>query len=54
MTIKNGVRWNTANAYLRREKSQKLEVRTGCVVNRILFEGKRAVGVEYFRNGKLE
>jgi choline dehydrogenase len=54
MTIKDGVRWNTSNAYLRRKGNEKLQVSTGCVVNRILFEGKRAIGVEYFRNGKLQ
>ena len=47
MNIKDGVRWNTANAYLRTTNSDKLDVKMGCVVNRIIFDGKKAIGVEF-------
>ncbi|CAH1268887.1 CHDH [Branchiostoma lanceolatum] len=52
MTIRRGVRWSTANAYLRpalKRANVKAEVR--CVVTRVLFEGNRAVGLEYLQNG---
>jgi choline dehydrogenase len=50
MTVKNGVRWSAANAYLKPAmKRPNLQVRTHALVTRILFEGKRAVGVRYLR-----
>jgi choline dehydrogenase len=52
MTVKNGVRWSAANAYLKPAmKRANLEVRTHALVTRILFEGRRAVGVRYSRGG---
>lgn len=52
MTVKNGRRWNTANAYLRPALSRRnLELRMHARVTRILFEGRRAVGVVYRRHG---
>jgi choline dehydrogenase len=50
MTVKDGVRWSTANAYLRRAmKRGNLEVATHALATRILFEGRRATGVRYTR-----
>jgi len=53
MTInwENGVRWNTANAYLRPalKESSKIEITSQAHVRRIIFEGKKAVGVEFDR-----
>ena len=46
---KNGERWNNAQAYLREAESRpNLTVITGAHVCRVLFEGKRAVGVRYY------
>ncbi|MGF6695130.1 choline dehydrogenase [Metapseudomonas resinovorans] len=48
MTVKDGVRWSTANAYLRPAMERpNLTVVTHAMTRRILLEGKRAVGVEY-------
>ena len=53
MTIRRGRRWSTANAYLRpASKRSGLEVETGALTTRILFEGRRAVGVEYQHRGR--
>jgi choline dehydrogenase-like flavoprotein len=49
MTIRNGRRCSAAAAYLRPAlKRPNLTVATGVLATRILFEGARAVGVEYF------
>ncbi|GLU27885.1 GMC family oxidoreductase N-terminal domain-containing protein [Brucella sp. NBRC 12950] len=54
-TTRNGRRCSAAVGYLRPAmKTGNLEIRTGCLVTRILFEGDRATGVEYVRNGKVE
>lgn len=48
-----GKRWSTACAYLHPALSRpnlRAEVQT--LVSRVLFEGTRAVGVEYFKNGQ--
>lgn len=53
MTIKQGKRWNTAQAYLRPVLARpNLKAEVGAMVTRVLFEGQRAVGVEYQQNGK--
>ncbi|WP_207886105.1 choline dehydrogenase [Pseudomonas sp. 30_B] len=53
MTVKNGVRWSTANAYLRPAMERpNLTVVTHAMSRRILLEGKRAIGVEYDQGGK--
>lgn len=50
-----GRRASSANAFLRPAlKRQNVELRTRAHATRILFEGKRAVGVEYQRGGRLE
>jgi len=54
MTVKNGVRWSTANAYLRPAMKRKnLTVVTHALVHKVLFQGKTAIGVRYERKGKL-
>ena len=55
MTVSpDGRRSSAANAYLRPAmKRPKLAVRTGTLANRILFDGKRATGVEYRRGEAL-
>uniref|UniRef100_A0A7N6AE77 Choline dehydrogenase n=1 Tax=Anabas testudineus TaxID=64144 RepID=A0A7N6AE77_ANATE len=53
MTIHKGKRWSAASAYLRPALSRpnlKTEVR--CLVSKILFDGNRAVGVEYTQKGQ--
>ena len=52
MTVKDGVRWSTANAYLRPALSRpNLVVESGVLVSHIVFEGGRATGVAYARRG---
>ena len=53
LTQKNGERWSAARAYLHPHMGSRanLRVETMAHATRILFEGKRAVGVEY-RQGK--
>jgi choline dehydrogenase len=52
MTVRDGVRWSAANAYLKPAmRRANLEVRTHALVTRILFEGTRAVGVRYAQGG---
>ena len=54
MTVKNGVRWSTANAYLRPAmKRSNLTVVTHALVHKVLLEGKKAVGVRYEVKGQL-
>ncbi|WP_282602126.1 choline dehydrogenase [Paracoccus sp. PARArs4] len=53
-TIWKGRRWSTANAYLRpAKKSGKLTVVRG-LARRVLFAGKRAVGVEIEQKGQVK
>jgi len=48
VTQRTGRRWSTARGYLRpARKRANLTVETGAFANRVLFEGRRAVGVEY-------
>jgi choline dehydrogenase len=48
MTVKNGVRWSTANAYLRPAmKRSNLTVVTHALVHKVLLEDKKAIGVRY-------
>ena len=54
MTVGNGRRCSTANAYLKPALGRpNLSVRTHALATRILFEGRRAVGVCYRRGGEL-
>ena len=54
MTVKNGRRWSTANAYLRpaMERSN-LTVVTHALVHKVLLDGHTATGVRYEQNGKI-
>lgn len=55
ITTKNGRRASTANAYLRPAVERgAVMLRTKAQATRILFEGKRAIGVEYRRGNQTE
>ncbi|MDN3649484.1 choline dehydrogenase [Reinekea marina] len=52
MTVKNGRRWSTANAYLRPAMQRKnLTVVTHALVKKVIIEGKIATGIEYEHKG---
>jgi choline dehydrogenase len=54
MTTHKGRRWSTAQAYLKPALARpNLSLQVGALVTRILFEGQRAVGVEYAIGGRL-
>jgi choline dehydrogenase len=53
MTVKDGVRWSTANAYLKPAmKRPNLRVATHALATQIVFNGRRATGVQYKRRGR--
>uniref|UniRef100_U3B4I5 Choline dehydrogenase, mitochondrial n=1 Tax=Callithrix jacchus TaxID=9483 RepID=U3B4I5_CALJA len=53
MTIHEGKRWSTACAYLHPALSRtNLKAEAQTLVSRVLFEGTRAVGVDYVKNGQ--
>jgi len=53
MTVNNGVRWSTANAYLKPAlQRSNLTVIPHTVANKVIFEDKRAVGVQYQSAGR--
>ncbi|MHC5654428.1 choline dehydrogenase [Stappia sp. ICDLI1TA098] len=55
MTVWKGRRWSTANAYLKPAlKRDNLRMITGAVARRIVFEGRRATGVEVKLSGRIE
>ena len=55
MTVKDGVRWSTANAYLKPARSRpNLSVETGVLTRRVLLEGRKATGVEYAQGGAVK
>ncbi|WP_425995501.1 GMC family oxidoreductase [Caulobacter sp. DWR1-3-2b1] len=52
VTQKNGARCSAAVAYLHPAmKRANLRVETGALASRVIFEGKRAAGVEFVQNG---
>ncbi len=54
MTVWQGRRWSAANAYLR-DALKRPNVRLmRCFARRIVFEGRRAIGVEIERGGRIE
>jgi choline dehydrogenase len=54
MTVRDGTRCSAAKAYLyAARKRPNLEVIEHALATRIIFEGKRAVGIEYERGGQL-
>ncbi|MEQ1940252.1 GMC family oxidoreductase N-terminal domain-containing protein [Mesorhizobium sp. CN5-321] len=55
INTRNGRRMSAARAFLRPAmKRANVRVETRALATRILFEGRRAVGVEYERNGRIE
>lgn len=53
LTTRNGLRMSAAKAYLKPAKGRSnLKIITDAQATRILFDGKRAVGVEYQSHGK--
>ena len=55
MTVKNGRRWSTANAYLRPAMQRpNLTVITHALVHKVLLEDKVAVGIRYERKGRVQ
>ncbi len=54
MTVHNGFRWSAANAYLRpARKTRRVKLVTHAFVQKILLDGKKAVGVEYRRGDTI-
>ena len=54
-TIKNGRRCSAATAYLNPARNRpNLTVVTGAMVTRVLFDGRRTLGVEYIKNERKE
>ena len=55
MTVKDGVRWSAANAYLKPAMSRpNLRVVTHAMTRRVLLENGRATGVEFEVDGKIQ
>jgi choline dehydrogenase-like flavoprotein len=55
LTQRDGKRWSAADGYLHPAAGRpNLEVRDCSFVERVVFEGSRAVGVELVRNGQRE
>lgn len=55
MTIHKGVRWNTANAYLKLAlKRKNLRAQTRTMITKIIFARNCAVGVEYHLGSQLK
>lgn len=53
LTAKNGLRCSSAKAYLKPARSRKnLRIITGVLTSRVLFDGKRAVGIEGLRGNE--
>ena len=54
MTVKDGVRWSAANAYLKPAlKRPNLTLVTHALATGLIFDGSRAIGVHYERDGTL-
>ena len=55
MTVGGGRRCSAANAYLRPAmRRPKLAVRTRALATRILFDGRRAIGIEYCKGDSIQ
>lgn len=55
ISTRNGRRMSAARAFLRPAmKRGNIRVETNALASRILFEGKRAVGIEYLQNGQTK
>ncbi|MEP6938639.1 MAG: choline dehydrogenase [Rudaea sp.] len=54
VTQRNSARCSSATAYLRPAKDRSnLTLQTGAQTERVLFDGQRAIGVDYRRHGRL-
>lgn len=54
ITAKSGIRMSAARAYLHpASRRSNIQIEKKALCTKILFEGKRAVGVEYLQKGKL-
>ncbi len=54
ITTREGRRWSAADAFLRPAvRRRNVKVETHAWARKILFEGKRAVGIEYSVNGQI-
>lgn len=54
MTVKDGIRWSAANAYLKPAlKRPNLAVVTHALVTDIVFDGRRATGIRYEQGGEI-
>ncbi len=52
---KMGRRWSSARGFLRPVLGRtNLRVETGCLVERIVFDGKRATGIQFQQNGETK
>ncbi|HEX3919645.1 MAG TPA: GMC family oxidoreductase N-terminal domain-containing protein [Caulobacteraceae bacterium] len=55
LTVKNGQRCSAAVAYLHPAMDRpNLRVETRALTTRVLFEGKRAIGIEYSQGGEIK
>lgn len=55
MTVYKGMRWSTSRAYLRPAlKRPNLTVHDRALAHRIVFEGSRAIGLDYQHNGEMK
>lgn len=53
-TTRNGRRWSTSRGYLREALGRgNVQVHTDALALRILFDDRRAVGIEYEQNGEI-
>jgi choline dehydrogenase len=51
---KRGVRWSSARAFLKPVLNRpNLKLETGVLVEKVVFEGRRAVGVQFRQDGRL-
>jgi len=53
-TVWRGRRWSAANAYLKPALSRREIGLHRCLARRVVFDGRRAVGVEVERGGRIE
>ena len=54
ITSRHGMRWSAADAFLRPAlRRSNLQLESRALVHRVLFEGRRAVGVVFARGGQL-
>ncbi len=52
MTVKDGVRWSTANAYLKPALHRpNLKIESGALCRKLVTDDRKAVGVEYEKSG---